>query len=57
MWVKSIKDFSEVLRTICSLTVDVIKPEDPKFVNTPANCDESKIYASFQGNSNILFNQ
>jgi len=27
--------FNEVLRTICLLVVDVIKPNDPEFLNTP----------------------
>jgi len=27
--------FNEVLRMICLLAVDIIKPDDPEFLNTP----------------------
>ena len=41
---------NEVLEAICLFVVDIIKPTDPEFMKTPKrNCNESKIYATFQG--------
>jgi hypothetical protein len=39
--------FNEVLRSVCLLAIEVIKPVDPEFFNTNKNRNE--IYATFQG--------
>ena len=38
--------FNEVLRTICLLVVDVIKPNDPEFLNTPQEIANNLRYIS-----------
>jgi len=46
--------FNEVLNTIYFLVVDVIKPKNPEFKNTPREIIMNPRYVLFQGNTNVV---
>jgi hypothetical protein len=49
------RNFNEVLKTICLLAVDIIKPQDSEFLNTPREIAMNRRFIPHFKVSEMLF--